>query len=298
MNNFMIGMHGKFDYKKFDRDFRKDFYGVEACLFENESDIENLANEAKAKGFEFGIHFPLRAGISKLRDPQFLSLDEEIKKSAYKHIEEELIYIKQKQISPKYILFHYPKPAILKEDFDISNWRFYDSSEYTYEFEYPYEQFKKNSECLFQWLSEKSYEYNFIPVLEFDSLNKYVCEGNFLEGLFEKYKRVRVCLDTGRLHMQHKIDSDFNDIEIIKRFSKYTEVVHLWNVKLGGIGHFPALPNLKTEDGFAPIEDYLKIIREENKNVKILFEHRSDLISDEELDSCYSWISDIFEQKE
>jgi D-mannonate dehydratase len=101
-----------------------------------------------------------------------------------------------------------------------------------------------------------------------------------------------------RLHMQHKIDSDFNDIEIIKRFSKYTEVVHLWNVKLGGIGHFPALPNLKTEDGFAPIEDYLKIIREENKNVKILFEHRSDLISDEELDSCYSWISDIFEQKE
>jgi hypothetical protein len=78
MNNFMIGMYGKFDYKKFERDFRKGFYGIEACLFENENDIENLANEAKAKGFEFGIHFPLRAGISKLRDPQFLSLNEEI----------------------------------------------------------------------------------------------------------------------------------------------------------------------------------------------------------------------------
>jgi predicted transglutaminase-like protease len=74
-------------------------------------------------------------------------------------------------------------------------------------------------------------------------------------------------LDTGRLHLQHKIDSHFNDIEIIKRFSKYTEVVHLWNVKVAG--------NL------------------ENKNVKIMFEHRSDLISDEELDSCYSWISEI-----
>lgn len=295
MINYMIGMFGKYDYKKFSRDFRKDFYGVEACLFENESDIENLANEAERNAFEFGIHFPLRAGISKLRDAQFLSLDEDTKKSAYRYIEEELKYIKQKQISPKYILFHYPKPAILKEDFDLSNWRFYDSSEYTYESEYSLDEFKTNSEYLFQWLSEKSFEYNFIPVLELDSLNKYICEGDFLESLLERYKRVRVCLDTGRLHMQHKIDSNFNDIEIIRRFSKYTEVVHLWNVKLGGIAHFPTLPNLKPEDGFAPIEDYLKIIREENKNVKILFEHRSELISDEELDCCYSWIRSILD---
>ena len=70
MNNFMIGMYEKYDYKKFDRDFRKGFYGVEACLFENENDIENLSNEAQKNGFKFGIHFPLRAGISKLRDPQ------------------------------------------------------------------------------------------------------------------------------------------------------------------------------------------------------------------------------------
>ena len=96
--------------------------------------------------------------------------------------------------------------------------------------------------------------------------------------------------------MQHRIDSDFNDIEIIKRFSKYTEVVHLWNVKVAGNlenNHFPALPNLKPEEGWASIEEYLKIIKEDNKNVKIMFEHRSDLISDEELDNCYSWVSNI-----
>ena len=234
MDNFMIGMYGKFDYKKFDRDFREGFYGIEACLFEDESDIEILSKEAEQKDYKFGIHFPLRAGISKLRDPQFLSLNEVVKKSAYNHIEEELIYMKQKHINPQYILFHYPKPVILKENFDMSNWRFSDSSEYTYEFEYPYNEFKKNSEYLFQWLSEKSFEYNFIPVLEFDALNKYICEDNFLESMLEKYKSIKICLDTGRLHLQHKIDSDFNDIEIIKRFSKYTEVVHLWNYKLDG----------------------------------------------------------------
>jgi hypothetical protein len=298
MKNFMIGMDGKYDYKKFERDFRKEFYGIQVCLFENEEEIDKLCNEAKYKKFDIGIHFPLRAGISKLRDPQFLSLNEEIKIDAYKHIQEELEYIKQKQIKPKYILFHYPKPVIIKENFDMSNWRFADSSEYIYESEYLYDEFKKNSEYLFRWLSEKSFEYNFIPVLEFDALNKYVCEDDFLENLLKKYKRVKICLDTGRLHLQHKIDSEFNDIEVIKRFSKYTEVVHLWNVKVAGNlenNHYPALPNLRQEDGWAPIEDYLKIIREENRNVKIMFEHRSNLISDEELDSCYSWISEIFE---
>ena len=57
--------------------------------------------------------------------------------------------------------------------------------------------------------------------------------------------------------------------------------------------HFPALPNLKVEDGWAPIEEYLRIIAKENANVKVMFEHRSDLISDEELEQCYSWISKL-----
>ncbi|MCD2346160.1 hypothetical protein [Clostridium guangxiense] len=160
--------------KKFDRDFRENFYGIEACLFKDEKDI----------------------------------------------------------------------------------WRFADESEYMYEQDYPIDKFKKYSKNLFCWLSEKSLEYNFIPVLEFDGLNKYVCEENFLESLLEKYKAVRLCLDTGRLHLQNKIDSDFDEKEIIRKFARYTEVVHLWNVKISGNlenNHFPALPSLKVEDGWAPI---------------------------------------------
>jgi hypothetical protein len=66
MGDFMIGMYGKYDDKKFDRDFRKGFYGIEACLFEEEGDIERLCNKADKEGFKVGIHFPLRSGISKL----------------------------------------------------------------------------------------------------------------------------------------------------------------------------------------------------------------------------------------
>lgn len=298
MKNFMIGMYGIYDDKKFDRDFRKDFYGIEACLFKNERDIVRLSNDSKRIGFKVGIHFPLREGVSIIRDPLFLSLDESVRTNSFKQIEEELKYIRQMKIEPEYILFHYPKPVILKENFDMKNWRFADSSEYTYESTYLYDEFKENSEYLFKWLSEKGLEYNFIPVLEFDALNKYVCDSTFVEELLERYKSIKICLDTGRLHLQNKIDSSFNDIEIIKKFAKYTEVVHLSNVKVthkSENSHFPVLPNLKLEEGWAPIENYLKIIKEATKNVKIMFEHRSDLISDEELEGCYSWVQSLME---
>ena len=36
MNNFLIGMYGKFDDLKYKRDFRPGFWGVEACMFPDE----------------------------------------------------------------------------------------------------------------------------------------------------------------------------------------------------------------------------------------------------------------------
>ncbi|WP_199615192.1 hypothetical protein [Paenibacillus alkalitolerans] len=57
--------------------------------------------------------------------------------------------------------------------------------------------------------------------------------------------------------------------------------------------HHPVLPEQKPKDGWAPIEEYLEIIREENPGIKVMFEHRSDAISDEELERCYSWVESV-----
>lgn len=297
MNKFMIGQFGKFDYDKFNRDYRNGFYGIEACLFETEEDIKYLIKEAENNNFNIGIHFPLRAGGSKLRDAQFLSLDEQVKHDAYNLIEEELKFLIK--VKPKYVLFHYPKPVILDENVDWTFWRFADKSEYTYESNYSYEKFKENSEKLFEWLSQKSIQYNFTAVLELDALNKYIYKTKLLEELLIKYNNVKLCLDTGRLHLQDKIDLNYNAKDLIRRYAKYAEVIHLWNVRVADNldkYHFPAMSNLKEDDGWAPIEEYLKIIKEKNKNVKIMFEHRSDMISDEELENCYLWVNKILEE--
>jgi len=98
------------------------------------------------------------------------------------------------------------------------------------------------------------------------------------------------------LHYQDRIDKNFDTKKIIKRFAKYAEVIHLWNAKINEIveyNHYPALRNLMPEEGWASIEDYIKIIKEENKDAKILFEHASHLISDEELQGCYDWIDEL-----
>lgn len=294
MERFMIGQFGCYNREKQIRDFRSNFFGVEACLIEDDTDIKKLINKAEHDKFKIGVHFPLRAKGWKLRDPQFLSKDEEIRRSSYEYIKDEISFLKH--VNTAYILFHYPKPVVLDEKVDWSNWRFADDTEYYWESEYPYEDFKSNSEELFKWLEDISILHSFTPILEFDALNKYLYQYDLLEHLLGKYPRIRLCLDIGRLHLQDKLDENFDGLTFTKRFAKYAEVIHLWNVKVAsniGNSHFPALPNLSPEEGWADIEAYLNIIGKENKTCKILFEHRSELITDEELDCCYNWVKSL-----
>lgn len=140
-------------------------------------------------------------------------------------------------------------------------------------------------------------EYDFLPVLELDAITGYIYNTNILEELLEKFNRIKLCMDTARLHTQFITEDSFDPMEIIKRFSKYTEEIHLSTVKITDkieYVHYPAHPGLKPEEGWADIEAYLKAIFQLNPNVKVMFEHRSDLITDEELESCYSWVSGLF----
>lgn len=295
MNNFMIGQYGKYDFEKFNRDFRKGFYGTEAFMLNSEEDIDHLIVESEKNCFNIGIHFPLRAGVHKLRDPQFLSNIDSVRIDAFICIKEELNYIKRKQIKPKHIIFHYPKPVILDGNIDWRNWRLA-GNEYVFESEYPYNEFAERSEYLFKWLSEISFEYDFVPVLELDALSKYIYKTSILEELLDRFDRIKLCLDTARLHAQDTTEALFDPVDIIRRFSKYSDEIHLSNAIVTDCikyYHFPALPWLKTVEGWADIESYLRIIRQNNPNIKVMFEHRSDLISEEELGICYSWVNEL-----
>ncbi|MBB6672006.1 sugar phosphate isomerase/epimerase [Cohnella nanjingensis] len=295
MNRFIIGQYGGFDDAKYRRDFRPGFYGIEACMFGQERDEVRLREESQAAGFRIGVHFPFRsetAGVQG-RDALFLAGEDAVRLQAYDLVERELAYVSE--LRPSYVLFHYPKPVILDDRVDWSPWRFDDRSEYALESAYPPESFRERSERLFAWLSRKGEEYRFTPVLELDALNRYVYEADWLTGLLDNHPRIRLCLDTIRLYLQDRIDPRFDAKAILNRYAKYAETVHLSNMQMDMGGQvvtkrYPVLPWQDPRDGWAPIGDYLRIIRQENPGVKIMFEHRSDFVSDEELSACYEWV--------
>jgi sugar phosphate isomerase/epimerase len=298
MHNFMIGLYGGFEEEKYRRDFRKGFYGIEACLFEAEEEVEKLIREAKRNEFKIGIHFPIRSDETRLRDALFLAQDERVRQDAYDYIQQQLDIIGN--MDPDYVLFHYPKPVLLDVRVNWDKWRFAAREEYAFESEYDYSELVVKSEQLFAWLHNKANEYSFTPVLEFDALNRYVYEEDFLESLLCRYPNIKLCLDTGRLFMQEKIDPSFDARAVLNRYAKYAKLVHLWNVQFTdsfAFSRYPALPHCRPEDGWAPIEDYLNLITAHNPDITIMFEHRSDWITEEELQTCYQWIDQIVNKK-
>jgi len=296
---FLIGQYGSFDNKKYIRDFRDGFFGIEACMFASEEHIEQLIHESKARGFQIGVHFPFRAGQSALRDALFLAKDAEVREEAYRLVQEELEFLRR--VRPNYILFHYPKPVIMDDLTDWSKWRFASEMEYIQESEIALEELVERTEYLFQWLTARSKEFHFIPVLEFDAIHQYIYNSDFLIKLLTQYPEVKLCLDTGRLFLQEKVDPRFDAKKVIRTYAKYAYTVHLWNVRVTDTveyGHYPALPELDPKDGWAPIEEYMSIMFQENPQVKIMFEHRSDLISDEQLEACYAWMDRLAKRTE
>ena len=294
MNRFMIGQFGTFNREKYKRDLRTEFFGIEACMIDSERDIYDLVEQLHKGNYKLGVHFPLRTKQWKHRDPQYLSQNEKQREESYEFINSELEYITT--LRPSYVLIHYPKPVILDDKVDWTNWRFADRTEYYYESQYTYEEFEDRSKVFFKWISEKARELNLLIVLELDGVNQYIYGTELLEELLLKYSNIKLCLDIGRLHLQEKLDNNFDSYSFTKRFSKYAEVVHLWNVKVSSnleYSHYPILPWQKPEDGWANIEKYLSIIKENNKTCKFLFEHQSDKISDEELEQCYRFIENL-----
>lgn len=292
----MIGQYGSFDTGKFERDFREGFYGIEACLLQADEDVLLLQKIAREHSFRIGVHYPLRDNGRTIRDALFLSDDPGEREQAYWFVQTDLNEMQALGVDPAYILFHYPKPVILDDRVDWSTWHFSGPQEYVYESKYSFDTFKDRTEELFRWLSDQAERVGFTPVLEFDALNRYVYDSDALEELLQKYPMIRLCLDTGRLYLQERRDPSFLSIPLMRKYAKYAEVIHLWNLQYGdGFVklRYPVLPEQLHADGWAPIREYLTIIREENPNVKIQFEHRSELISQEDLDRCYGWVAGL-----
>jgi len=290
----MIVLFEQFNLNRYNRDIRKKFLGVQACEYTNDEEITKLTEQMQNDNKRIGVHFPLRSNQWKFRDPQYLSQDHNQRIESFNFMDKEFKY--SSKLNPLYVFLHYPKPVMIDDKVDWTNWRFADKTEYNYESEYSYDEFSKRSRYFFEWLSNKSKELNVLAILELDAVNKYIYDTNLLIELLEKYDNIKLCLDIGRLHIQDKIDTNFNPFLFISKIAQYIEVMHLWNVKVTTKienSHYPVLPSQNVVDGWADIAKYIKTINLYNNTYKIVFEHFSDKITDYELEECYTWIESL-----
>lgn len=295
MNNFLIGMYGKFDEFKYKRDFRSGFWGVEACMFPNEQEVDKLVSQTIKDGINFGVHYPLIKKDTPYRDPLLIALSADEREKAWDDFENEVVFASNK--GAIYILTHFPKPVLVNRSMDLNSWRFAGDKEWMFADEFPLEALKQNLDIMFRKLSELSNRYDIQIFLENEAMSNVLTESEFLIDMLRKNSKVKMCLDIGRLHLQEKLDPSFKAMEFTEKVAPYTGHIHLWNTNPSGSlsgGHYPVLPKQKPSEGWADVRRFINIIRKYSSKVTVLFEHRSDLVNDVELEECYRWVEELF----
>lgn len=298
MQAFMIGLWGRFDEAKYRRDLKEGFYGAELCQFPHRDEVNRAVDMIKADGFRWGCHYPLLQNNRPTRDPLFLSPHEAERNRAFDDFETEARLVAE--LGGQYILAHFPKPVLLSEDFDFTRWRFGNDQEWIYEKDYPRghgtqnNPLRENLHGMFDRLSQISEKYALPVVLENDWMPASLLRDRLMEDLLESFHNVRLCLDIARLHLQETADPGFDGVAFAAQFARYAFLLHLSNTSpaqnaVGG--HLPVSPLQKPEDGYADVQKYLKAVCPQCPDAKILFEHRSELLTDGELADCYRWVT-------
>ncbi len=289
----IVGIYGTFRREKLIRELKPGFAGVEVSCLPSLEEAKQVAAFAEDNGLQFGVHFPLVKGrYEGIPLHPYITGRHEERLLAFSAIEQDMR--DAKELGASYLLLHFPKPALLEPGLDWSDWRFPDQGEAIWASDYNIVDERALAFSAFARLFKLSKEIGLSIVLEHD-ITHPVHYQQILPELFAAFPGIGFCIDTGRLHMQEHTDPGFSAIEFINRMLPYITNVHLWTVRLGqnkAGGHHPLLPELKPEEGWGDMAAYLSVLSGVEQ-ASVLFEHRADLVSADDLDRCYQWVESV-----
>lgn len=291
----MIGIHGRFDRARFEREFRDGFWGAEISCLASPDEAAATVSYLKERGLHFGIHFPLVQGRPEgiQLHPLVSALDERRREHALAAVADSLR--EAGELGAEYLLVHFPKPALLDAALDWSDWRFPQAGEALPDDTIDLAACEQVARVAFAELTLLAKAAGVRLVLESDILHPLVYR-SLLRDLYAGQgdgAGLGLCLDTGRLHLQEATDPAFSGLSLIRTLRPWVTNVHLWTVRVGenrSGGHHPLLPGLAPSAGWGPMADYLDALADV-PDAAVLFEHRSELITPQQLDECYDWVS-------
>lgn len=288
MKAYYIGMHGHFDKNKFDRDLKDHFKGIEICNMINEEELDKVLESAKGKDLEIGVHFPMLEAMYPDRDPLVNDLDLAIRERAFEAMVLQLRAMKAFKAS--YLLVHFPKPMILDQNLSWHMARF-PENQVIWSSKLSDETYEDILDTAMARIAGLQKSYGIPIILEIELMDQRLHKKGLLKKLLKKYD-LKICLDTARLHVVDQIDPNFDAISFIWDHRDFIANIHLSNLQFDqGIrmGHHPALEELDGVEGWANTKAMLEAMVKDQPQ-RLLYEHRSDRISDQALDSVYNWV--------
>jgi sugar phosphate isomerase/epimerase len=287
-------MIGTVDRQRFEREFRPGFAGAEICYLSSWDEAVASVEYLKERGLCFGIHFPLvrnrydGVGVHPMivdaneprREHDLLIIGQALREAA--------------ELGADYLLVHYPKPAVLDTALDWSDWRFPQPGEALPSDQVDLTAYESIARATFVRLGELAATAGVRLVLEHDILHPLFYR-SLLRELFAEQGRqpgLGLCIDTGRLHLQESTDPGFSGVALIEALRPWITNVHLWTARVGENrlgGHHPLLPELQKANGWGPMAEYLDALATVPE-ATVLFEHRSALVTPQQLDECYDWV--------
>lgn len=287
---FFTGVYGRFCPQQVLRETRPHFAGLEVSCLGSLHEAEAVATFARERQLGLGVHFPLvrSAGSDGAAHPLIMAKDDAVRGQALSAVAGGLETAAS--IGAEYLVIHFPKPSILSRSLDWSDWRFPQAGESMFEQDTSVAEQRRLAEVAFSTLDCLAKRSTVRIVLEHDILHSLFYQ-SLLPELFAAFPRIGFCLDLGRLHLQQHTDPGFSGTRFIEQMLPFITNLHLWTVRLGENkqgGHHPILPHLRAEEGWGENEAYLRALSALNQ-ADVMFEHRSELVSEAELDCCYNW---------
>lgn len=257
------------------------FKRVQLCQkFSKSEDVTSLLKLAIEQDIKISYHAP----VFHQADPTatyYLSNNERLRDATFEILD---INLRMAQCLPAdYVVIHFTSKTMLNETYESK------------------EQVMNLAQESLKRLDELSEKYGVKINLEYASFEEHFSDPKDWLNLIKLSYHVRLCLDLGQLYKDCK-NKDYDFYEKLRELLPYTRVVHIWNMKEIGDweekGYIPVHPSQDPADGWIDIQKAVNIIKEENRDIPIIFEPNFTYRGEEYFSEGIDWVNHLMESEE
>lgn len=274
---------------------RPQFHGAEIGMCETFPDVLGAVAEAEFHDWIIGVHHPLylEGGPPWCRfldpDPAQRQRALDLAASAAQGAH---------QIGGRYILFHFPWPALQVSGSDYRTHGWYFNAPPVPAEAWPQERLYDVSRAIFERLARIQDAESIKVVLEIDGPNPYFFDGELYSRLFEEYPSLSLCQDTGRLGLLARTHGQ-DPLALCRRWLPWTRYLHLhtsrWDADGRFYNHLPTNES-HTAQGWphvTPAADMARLVVAAQPRCTISLEHDPRGVSPAELERSHAWAVEL-----